>query len=354
MKKKLIVALLALAMMLSLAACGAPAPKAEAPAEAPAATATEEKAEAKPVTLTAIVAGLTEDSPSGVALKKFAELCNEYSGGTVTIDCYFNTELGSVGSCVDSCMQGTIDIVSTGTSYFSGIVPDIQVFELPFLFNTYDEVHQALDNEPGDLLKQMFDGSGIKLLCYWESGMRHVTNSRGPVQTAADMNGLKIRTVVSETQTATWKAFGAIPMALDMGEVFTALQQGTVDAQENALSSIASYKMYEVQDYLSMTYHSYTAMPFYINQKSWDNLSADQQAAVQKASEEARDLARQLNAESEAVNLELLAAEGVEINYEPDRESFASLVGPVYELFTTNLGNDTALKAVQDYLASIR
>ena len=159
MKKKLIVALLALAMMLSLAACGAPAQKAEAPAAT-----TEEKAEAKPVTLTAIVAGLTEDSPSGVALKKFAELCNEYSGGTVTIDCYFNTELGSVGSCVDSCMQGTIDIVSTGTSYFSGIVPDIQVFELPFLFNTYDEVHQALDNEPGDLLKQMFDGSGIKLL----------------------------------------------------------------------------------------------------------------------------------------------------------------------------------------------
>ncbi len=308
----------------------------------------------KPVTLTAIVAGLTEDSPSGEALKKFAELCSEYSGGTVTVDCYFNTELGSVASCVDACKQGTIDIVSTGTSYFSGIVPDIQVFELPFLFDTYDEVHDALDNEPGDLLKDMFDGTGIKLLCYWESGMRHVTNSRGPINTPADMKGLKIRTVVSETQTATWEAFGAIPMALDMGEVFTALQQGTVDAQENALSSIASQKMYEVQDYLSMTYHSYTAMPFFVNQSSWDKLSADQQSAVQKASEESRDLERQLNADSEKVNLKLLEDNGVEVNYEPDRASFAALVGPVYELFTTRLGNDTALKTTQDYLASIR
>lgn len=307
-----------------------------------------------PVTLTAIVAGLTEESPSGVALKKFAELCKEYSGGTVTIDCFFNTELGSVASCVESAAQGTLDIVSTGTSYFAGFVPAIQVFELPYVFSTYDEVHKTLDAEPGKTIAKLFDETPLKMLCYWESGMRHVTNSRAPIVTPKDMDGLKIRTVVSATQQATWKAFGAIPMALDMGEVFTALQNHTVDAQENTLSSITSYKMYEVQKYLSMTYHAYTPMPFYINRARWNELSAAQQDAIQRASEEARDYARKLNAESEAANLQLLKDNGVQVDENPDRAAFAALCGPVYEIFNEAMGSDEYLKMTQEFVSKLR
>ena len=168
------------------------------------------------------------------------------------------------------------------------------------------------------------------------------------------MSGLKIRTVVSATQQATWEAFGAIPMALDMGEVFTALQNHTVDAQENTLSSITSYKMYEVQDYLSMTYHSYTPMPFYINRAKWDSLSENQQEAIQKASEEARDYARELNAASEAENLQLLKDQGVVVEEHPDSEAFAALCGPVYDIFNESMGSDEILTMVQDYVASLR
>lgn len=103
-----------------------------------------------------------------------------------------------------------IDIVSTGTSYFAGYVPAIQVFELPYVFASYDEAHQTLDNEPGKAIADLFESTDLKMLCYWESGMRHVTNSRNPIITPADMSGLKIRTVVSATQQATWEAFGAI------------------------------------------------------------------------------------------------------------------------------------------------
>ena len=346
--KKLFALLLAAMMALSLVACGGSSDTTSDSTDSAAGN-TEE-----PVTLTAIVAGLTEDSPSGEALKKFAELCNEYSGGSVTIDCFFNTELGNVSACVESTAQGTIDIVSTGTSYFAGYVPAIQVFELPYVFASYDEAHQTLDNEPGKAIADLFESTDLKMLCYWERGMRHVTNSRNPIITPADMSGLKIRTVVSATQQATWEAFGAIPMALDMGEVFTALQNHTVDAQENTLSSITSYKMYEVQDYLSMTYHSYTPMPFYINRAKWDSLSENQQEAIQKASEEARDYARELNAASEAENLQLLKDQGVVVEEHPDSEAFAALCGPVYDIFNESMGSDEILTMVQDYVASLR
>lgn len=351
--KRFIVILTVLALALTMVACGSTASTSAAEAPAAADGAAVESADT-PVTLTAIVAGLTEDSPSGNALKRFAELCNEYSGGSVTIDCFFNTELGSVASSVEGLSQGTIDICSTGTSYFAGFVPEIQVFELPYIFGSYDEAHKTLDNEPGKAVAELFESTPIKMLCYWESGMRHVTNSRNPVVTPEDMAGLKIRTVVSETQQATWSAFGAIPMALDMGEVFTALQNHTVNAQENTLSSITSYKMQEVQSYLSMTYHSYTPMPFFINRDKWDSLSAAQQEAIQKASEEARDYARELNQADEATNLQILRDSGMEIEENPDSAAFAALCGPVYEIFIKAIGTDEYLTMVQDYVASLR
>ena len=161
--KKLLALLLATMMVLSLAPCGGSSdPASETEDSATESAAPTEEA----VTLTAIVAGLTEDSPSGIALKRFAELCDEYSGGSVTIDCFFNTELGNVSACVESTAQGTIDIVSTGTSYFAGYVPAIQVFELPYIFASYDEAHQTLDNEPGKEIAKLFDSTDLKMLCY--------------------------------------------------------------------------------------------------------------------------------------------------------------------------------------------
>lgn len=130
-------------MALSLVACGGSSDTTSDSTDSAAGN-TEE-----PVTLTAIVAGLTEDSPSGEALKKFAELCNEYSGGSVTIDCFFNTELGNVSACVESTAQGTIDIVSTGTSYFAGYVPAIQVLTSPMYLLPMTRRTKRWITEPG-------------------------------------------------------------------------------------------------------------------------------------------------------------------------------------------------------------
>lgn len=314
----------------------------------------EEPSKKDAIKLTAVVAGLPEESPSGIALKEFARLVNEYSEGTVEVDTFFGAELGNLTAAVEGMVQGTIDIVSTGTSYFSGYVPEIQVFELPYMFATNEEARSTLDSKVGDEVRELFVDKGIVLLSYWESGLRHVTNSRNPIVTPDDMKGIKIRTVVSTTQQKTWESFGAIPMAIDMNEAFTAMQQGTVDAQENTLAQIVSAKLYEVQKYLSLTNHAYTPMPFGISKITWDKLDEKQKDAVQRASEEARDYQRSLDDKSDVENVQFLKDKGIIVEENPDRDAFAALAQPVYDLFVESTGSDYYLKAVQDYVKSIR
>jgi tripartite ATP-independent transporter DctP family solute receptor len=302
--------------------------------------------------LSAVCAGLPESSPSGRALKLFAEKVAEYSGGSVEISTFFGSDLGSLTACVEGMASGTIDIVTTGTSYFSGYIPEIQVFELPYIFKSNDYARKTLDGEPGDKVRELFSPKGIILLCYWESGLRHVSNSRSPIITPADMKGLKIRTVVSKTQQKTWEAFGAIPMAIDMNETFTALQQGTVDAQENTLAQIVSTKMYEVQKYLSLSGHAYTPMPFGISRMTWEKLDDAQREAVTRAAEEARDYQRALDDESDRNDVQFLKDAGIIVEENPDREAFAALVQPVYDTFVEQVGNDTYLKIVQEYVSN--
>lgn len=270
------------------------------------------------------------------------------------MDTFFGSELGSLTAAVESMTQGTIDIVTTGTSYFSGYVPEVQVFELPYIFDSNEEARITLDSEPGDKIRELFTDKGIELLCYWESGLRHVSNSRGPIVTPDDMKGLKIRTVVSASQQKTWESFGAIPMAIDMNEVFTALQQGTVDAQENTLAQIVSTKMYEVQKYLSLTDHAYTPMPFGISKMTWDKLNDMQKEAVQRAAEEARDLQRELDDESDIENVQFLKDQGIIVEENPDKKAFADLTKPVYDLFTEQVGSDEYLNMVQDFVKDLR
>ncbi len=308
----------------------------------------------KEIKMTAVCAGLPESSPSGVALKEFAKKVDEYSKGSIKVDTFYGSDLGSLTAAVEGMAQGTIDIVTTGTSYFSGYVPEIQVFELPYMFKSNEEARKTLDSVTGDKVRELFTDKGIILLCYWESGLRHVTNSRKPIVTPEDIKGLKIRTVVSVTQKKTWESFGAIPMAIDMNETFTALQQGTVDAQENTLAQIVSTKMYEVQKYISLTGHAYTPMPFGISKITWEKLDDSQKEAVKKASEEARDLQRSLDDKSDMENVQFLKDKGIIVEENPDKDAFAALAQPVYDLFTEKVGSDSYLKLVQEFVKTLK
>ena len=354
--KKLVSLLLAVAMALSLAACGSTAtPAASASAGSAAASASTPSDPA--VTLTVVSAGNTKDNAISRGYDKFAELVKEYSGGSVTANVYYGSEMGSLSSCVDGVFQGTIDVCSCGPSYISGYVPEVQVFELPFLFDNAKEARQTLDGEPGQKIAAMFNGSGAMLISYFESGMRQLMNNKHAIKTPADMKGLKIRCVPSKTQTATWEAFGAIPMAIDMTETFTALQNGTVDANENGLTTLASYKMWEVQNFLSMSYHSYTPITVMMNEKTWNSLTAAQQEAVRKAFDDARDYQRQLTDDLTADCLKQMKDNNVEITeYEEiDRDAFKACVDPsVYDIFNGLVGQSDTLAMVQDFVQTLR
>lgn len=355
--KKLMSLLLVLTMTLSLTACGAKeetkTPAAPSTSSGEAAKSTE--ATDPPVNLTVVSAGNTKDNAISKGYDKFAELVEEYSGGNITADVYYGSEMGSLGACVESVFQGTLDVVSCGPSYISGYVPAVQVFELPFLFNNADEARATLDGEPGQYISSQFDGTGAKLITYFESGMRQMMNNRNPIVNPEDMAGLKIRAVPSKTQDATWQAFGAIPMAIDMTETFTALQNGTVDANENGMTTLASYKMWEVQNYLSVTNHSYTPITVMFSEATWDSLTENQQEIVMKALEDARDWQRELTDELTEDCYKQMEENGVEIEWEPNTEAFKALINPaVYDIFNEVVGSSDVLDMTQAFVESLR
>ncbi len=351
--KKSLSLLLAAVMALSVTACTATPAASSAPAAAPEAAAAEAPA-GEVITLVSSQAGSTADSVLGQGTTKFEELLEEYSGGQIQVESYYGSELGGIESQVEGVFDGSVDVVCCGPSYLSGRVPEIQVFDLPFLFDNYDEVHKTLDGEPGQFIASKFDGTGVKLLCYFESGLRSITNSTHQINSVDDVKGIKIRVAPSETQLAMWEGFGAIPMAMSSNETFTALQQGTLDSQENGLTYIGSSKIYEAQKYLSLTMHSYTSMPVIMNQAKWDSLTDQQKEWVQKAATDACNWQREATAATEESIIKEIEDYGLEVNRNPDRDSFKPYCQPAYDVFNKAMGSDEILKMVQDYVETLR
>ena len=350
MMKKLLALALSLIMAMSLAACNA-SPSTDSDTSIK----TDQPAKTEDViTLVSTQAGSTADSVLGQGTTKFEELLEEYSDGQIQVESYYDTELGGIDSQLEAVMTGSIDVCCLGPSYLSGYVPEIQVFDLPFLFDNYDQINATLDGDPGQYIASKFEGSGVKLMTYFHSGLRSITNNSCQISSVEDVKGIKIRVAPSETQLATWEGFGAIPMAMASSETFTALQQGTIDAQENGLTYIYSSKIYEAQKYLSLTKHSYTSMPVIMNQAKWDSLTEQQQKWVQQALTDAANWQRQATADAEEQIVNDIESYGLEVNRNPDRESFKPYAQAAYDVFNKAMGSDEILKMVQDYVTNLK
>lgn len=348
--KKLLALALSLIMAMSLAACNA-SPSTDSDTSVK----TDQPAKTEDViTLVSTQAGSTADSVLGQGTTKFEELLEEYSDGQIQVESYYDTELGGIDSQLEAVMTGSIDVCCLGPSYLSGYVPEIQVFDLPFLFDNYDQINATLDGDPGQYIASKFEGSGVKLMTYFHSGLRSITNNSCQISSVEDVKGIKIRVAPSETQLATWEGFGAIPMAMASSETFTALQQGTIDAQENGLTYIYSSKIYEAQKYLSLTKHSYTSMPVIMNQAKWDSLTEQQQKWVQQALTDAANWQRQATADAEEQIVNDIESYGLEVNRNPDRESFKPYAQAAYDVFNKVMGSDEILKMVQDYVTNLK
>lgn len=281
--------------------------------------------------------GQTEAHPYHLGAAKFAELVDEYTNGTVQVEVYPNATLGAERDMVEGVSMGTVDACITTNAPLTNFNSNFNVFEFPYLFTSLDDAHKVLDSEIGQSLMDELKDSGIVGLAYFENGFRDLTNSKREVQSVGDLSGLKIRTMESEIHIAAFKAMGANPTPMNWGEVYTALQQGTIDGQENPPMAILDGKIYEVNKYLSKTEHFYSPAELLINADLFNKLSADQQEAVQKAADEACEFQREKAAEFNQSKLDTLADNGMEI-VEVDKASFEEACQSVYEQYQDTYG----------------
>lgn len=300
---------------------------------------------AKDVLPISVVAGsMSESTPAGIGVKVLAEKLNEYSNGTIKATPYFDTQLGDAKSLVQGLQNGTIDIGVAGNSYFSSIVPEVQALELPYMFDSYDQARKVVDGEVGQELLNKFEAKGVKGLKFWEIGFRQFTNKKRDVNSVEDIKGLKIRTLTAPVQVQVWAKYGALPTAIDSSELYTSLQQGVIDGQENPISEIVSKRLYEVQEHLSMTSHVYTPMILGMSKMTYDKLNDEQKAALDKAVNDATIASRNAVLEQEKNGLEVLKKNNVHIVENPDLGEFKRIGKEAYPIFTDKYGDEFVKK----------
>lgn len=273
---------------------------------------------------------VNEQDSFQIAALKFAELVKERTKGAYVVEIYPNAALGDERTMLEGMQMGTLDMGIITSGPFVNFVPEFGVLDLPFIFKNNAHAYAVLDGELGQSILAKLDDVGIKGLSYAERGFRNLTNSVRPVTTAADIKGLKIRVMENEVYTNTFKALGvnAVPMAWT--ETLTALQQGTIEGQENPVNVIHAFKLWESQKYVTMTRHAYAAALFTMSKRLFDKMPADVQKIVKDSAQEAAVYERAWVAENEARQLAELKKNGMQIVENPDLESFKSGVQSVY------------------------
>ncbi|WNF36301.1 TRAP transporter substrate-binding protein [Bacillaceae bacterium IKA-2] len=283
---------------------------------------------------------LAEDSHYYKGLEYFGEILEEKSNGELTLEIFPNGSLGGERDMVESLQIGTLDMVLSSTGPLGSFAPEMNVVDLPFLFETSEHAYEVLDGEIGRGLLDLLSDEKIKGLSWWENGYRHITNSSGPIETPEDLAGLKIRTMENNVHMDSFDAMGASPTPMSFTELFTALQQKVVDGQENPIPLIYTSRFYEVQDYLTLTGHFYSPAALLISQQVFDGLTEAQQQVLLEAAHEGAQNERQLVAEMEAEMIKQLKEEGMEIVEIVDKTLFQEATAEIYEKYGDQFGTD--------------
>lgn len=283
---------------------------------------------------------LGEGSHQDIGAQAFKDKLSELTDGRIDVKFFYNNTLGGEREVIEGMSIDSIDMGVSSTGPMGGFVPDFFVFDLPYLFESAEHAYAVLDSEIGqDLATQFEEAANVKVLAWTENGFRNETNSVRPIETPADLAGIKHRTQESEVQVDTWRALGANATPMAWPEVYTALQQGVMDSQENPIATIVDVKFYEVQDYLSLTQHVYSPAPIMMSRVLFDSFSADDQSAIMEASAYALPIQREASQSQEAAMTQLLIDEGMQVT-EPDLAPFRAAVEPVYEKWAPEIGED--------------
>ena len=280
-----------------------------------------------------ISTGLAEDNPVGVGIKKMQEVLTAKSGGKMKLTGYYSGSLGPDMQGVQALRQGTQEMVITSSSPVASLIKELGIFDLPFLFANEKEADAVFDGPAGNYFNKRLAEFDLVNLAYWENGFRNLTNSKRPVAKLEDMSGLKIRVMQNPVFLDSFREWGANPVPLSFGEVYTALEMKAVDGQENPYITIETNKFAEVQKYLSITKHAYTPHLILYSKKLWDQLSKDEKDALQEAAIAARDAQREASRVADVKSLERMKATGLAVNEmsQSERTRMFDKIKPVYD-----------------------
>ena len=258
--------------------------------------------------------GLNEQSNQGRAVKVFAEAVEKASGGKMKVRAIGAAALGPDTQMQQALIGGAQEMMVGSTATLVGITKEMALWDTPFLVNSGKEADALLDGPVGQKVIAKLPEKGLVGLVYWENGFRNLTNSKHPVAKVEDLSGIKLRVMQNNVFLDSFKTLGANAVPLPFSELFSALETGTVDGQENPYNTILSSKFYEVQKYLSVTNHVYSPWIVLASKKWWDTLSRDEQKILMDAAAASRDYERKDTREEAGKALAELKAKGMQIN----------------------------------------
>lgn len=351
--KKVSAFMIALMLILSLTACGGynTVETSTAPSDPPAAAPESSSDAPESVIEMKLAHYAAVDHPGGVAAQQFADKVEERTNGAIKITVYPNNELGAPDEILEQNILGAVDMSLGTQGSLDKYSKKFATVMLPFVFDDYQHAYDVLDGPFYDWTVNDLNEQGLVFIGSWDYGFRNLTNSKTPVNTPADVFGLKIRTPGEIQLQSCMEALGSNVQKIAFNELFLSLKQGVVDGQENPLAVIYFNKYYEAQKYLAMTNHVYNSMNLVISQVTWDKLTPEQQEIIREESKNAATFMRSEIQSSEDEYVKLLEEAGMEVTY-PNRDEFAALMEPSYKAIAEYCGNqeyiDTFLQMVED------
>lgn len=290
-----------------------------------------------------------KDSHYWVGSTTFCDEIEKGTQGRYKCQQFPNGALGGEREMIEAVQLGTQDLVNTSTGPLGNFVPETKIVDIPFLFRDYDHARKVMDGAIGqDLLKKM-QARGLVGLAWTENGFRHMTNNKRAIVHASDAAGLKVRTMENKVHMEGYKTFGLLPTPMAFPELFTALQQGTVDGQENPIPVILASKFAQVQKHLSLTSHVYSPAVLIVSPRVWEKLSDGDKKVFQAAAQKASVAQRNKVNEDEANGIAQLKKDGMQVVDKVDGASFRKAVAPAYAQFAKEFGADriAAIQAVK-------
>jgi tripartite ATP-independent transporter DctP family solute receptor len=291
---------------------------------------------------------LAQNSHYGVAIDTFAREVDKRTNGRYRVQTFYSGALGAERESIEALQLGTLDLTMTSTGPVPNFVPDIAILDIPFLFRDYAQARSVLDGPIGQAMLKEFEPKGIEALAWGENGFRNMTNNRHPIRTPDDLKGLKMRTMENPVHIQAYRALGMIPTPMAFTEVFTALQQGTVDGEENPLSVILSAKLDQVQKYLTLTGHVYSPALILMSKTRWDKLAPADQQAFHAAAIEAVKANRLRIDDDERKAVAELRAKGMDVVEHVDKAKFQAALAPTFADLARKFGQDR-IDAIRNY-----